>query len=56
MLLVCLFLMELIGVTSTVDDMRITQNFTMEELVASATAKRMNIDNTPNQEQEERLY
>ena len=55
MSLVCLFLMELIGVTFTVDDMRITQNFTMEELVASATANRLKIDNTPSDEQAARL-
>ena len=55
MSLVCLFLMELIGVTITVDDMRITQNFTMEELVASAAANRLKIDNTPSDEQAARL-
>lgn len=47
--------MELIGVTFTVDDMRITQNFTMEELVVSATANRLKIDNTPSDEQAAQL-
>jgi len=30
--------------------MYITANFTMEELVASATAKRLKIDNTPSKD------
>ena len=54
--LVCLFLMVLIGVIFIVDDMNITKNFTREELVASATARRLKIDNTPTKEQEARLY
>ena len=49
-------MMELIGFIFIVDDMYITKNFTREELVASATAKRLGIDNTPNKEQEANLY
>jgi len=36
--------------------MMITKNFSREELLASATAKRLKIDNTPTKEQEARLY
>lgn len=36
--------------------MNITKNFTREELIASATATRLKIDNTPNKEQEAKLY
>ena len=36
--------------------MMITKNFSREELVASATAKRLKIDNTPTKEQEAKLY
>lgn len=35
---------------SGIDMERITNNFTMEELTASATAKRLKIDNTPTKE------
>ena len=48
--------MEQIGSIIIVDDMNITKNFTLEELVASATAKRLKIDNTPSKEEEARLY
>ena len=33
----------------------ITENFTYEELVASATAKRLKIDNTPDEESRKHL-
>lgn len=36
--------------------MNITSNFTREELIASATARKLKIDNTPNKEQEAKLY
>lgn len=35
--------------------MMITENFTYEELVASATAKRLKIDNTPDEESRKHL-
>lgn len=34
---------------------KFSKNFTYEELVSSATAKRLKIDNTPNEEQKEKL-
>lgn len=34
---------------------KFSKNFTYEELVNSATAKRLKIDNTPNEEQKEKL-
>ena len=34
----------------------LTDNFTKEELVASATAKRLKIDNTPSKEESEKLH
>ena len=34
----------------------LTDNFTKEELVASATAKRLGIDNTPSKEESEKLH
>jgi len=33
----------------------ITNNFTYEELIASATARRLNIDNTPSKEESKNL-
>lgn len=36
--------------------MKLTKNFTLEELTASPTAKRLGIDNTPNTEQLENLF
>lgn len=36
--------------------MRLTNNFTLEELTASPTAKRLGIDNTPSAEQLEYLF
>lgn len=48
-------MMVQIGFIFIVDDMNITANFTMEELVASATAKRLGIDNTPSKEEKESL-
>ena len=44
------------GIIFIVDDMYITKNFTKEELVASATAKRLKIDNTPSEDEEARLF
>ena len=37
-------------------NMYITKNFTKEEMVASATAKRLKIDNTPDKDSEAKLY
>ena len=34
----------------------LTDNFTKEELVASATAKRLGIDNTPSKEESGKLH
>ena len=34
----------------------LTDNFTKEELIASATASRLGIDNTPTKEAESKLY
>lgn len=34
---------------------KFSDNFTYEELISSATAKRLKIDNTPNKEQKEKL-
>jgi hypothetical protein len=36
--------------------MHITLNFTREELVVSATATRLKIDNTPSKDEEIKLY
>ena len=49
------FLMVLIGFGLDVIDMNITSNFTREELIASATAKRLGIDNTPSKDEEIKL-
>lgn len=35
--------------------MKITNNFTLEELVHSSTAKRLGLDNTPNQQETDKL-
>ena len=35
--------------------MKITTNFTLEELVHSSTAKRLGLDNTPNQQETDKL-
>ena len=48
-------LMEQTGMNFIVDNMNITKNITMEELVASATARRLKIDNTPSKEEKEKL-
>lgn len=50
-----LFLMVLIGYGLDVINMKYTTNFTREELIASSTARKLKIDNTPSKEVEANL-